>query len=290
MAAGPTTPGEPEAARDPQSIPPDAELKARHRTMWAKGDYPDMVETFLLPLGPRLVEAAGIVPGMHVLDVAAGTGNASIPAAKRGASVTASDLTPELLDAGRKRAEVAGVSIRWVEADAEHLPFEDESFDVVISSIGAMFAPHHQATADELVRVCRPGGTIGLLSWTPEGMIGALFRTMGPFAPSPPPGAQPPPLWGSETHVRGLFGDRVAMRTEARDVLEVTAFPRAHDYGEHFKARYGPTIVARANADKNGRAAEFDAAFDRFCDEWNRGDGDRARFEMEYLIAVGTKV
>jgi 2-polyprenyl-3-methyl-5-hydroxy-6-metoxy-1,4-benzoquinol methylase len=164
MAAGPTTPGEPEAARDPQSIPPDAELKARHRAMWAKGDYPDMVETFLLPLGPRLVEAAGIAPGMHVLDVAAGTGNASIPAAQRGASVTASDLTPELLDAGRQRAEAAGVSLGWVEADAEHLPFEDESFDVVISSIGAMFAPHHQETADELVRVCRPGGTIGLLS------------------------------------------------------------------------------------------------------------------------------
>jgi hypothetical protein len=121
-------------------------------------------------------------------------------------------------------------------------------------------------------------------------MIGALFRTMGPFAPPPPPGAQPPPLWGSEAHVRELFGDRVALRTEARDVLEVTAFPRPRDYGEHFKARYGPTIVARANADKNGRATEFDAALDRFCDEWNRGDGDRARFEIEYLIAVGTRL
>ena len=156
----------------------DSELKARHRAMWASGDYPSMVETFLLPLGPRLVDAAGIGRGMRVLDVAAGTGNASLPAAARGADVTASDLTPELLDAGRRRAEAQGLDIEWVEADAERLPFEDESFDVVMSAIGAMFAPHHQATADELVRVCRPGGTIALLSWTPEGMIGDLFRTM----------------------------------------------------------------------------------------------------------------
>jgi len=180
----------------------DLELKARHRAMWASGDYASMVETFLLPLGPRLVEACDIGPGMRVLDVAAGTGNASLPAAQRGATVTASDLTPELLQAGRRRAEADGLELEWVEADAEKLPFDDESFDVVMSSIGAMFAPHHQDVADELVRVCRPGGTIGLLSWTPEGMIGALFRTMGPFAPPPPPGAQPPPLWGSEAHVQ----------------------------------------------------------------------------------------
>ena len=128
----------------------DSELKARHRAMWASGDYPDMVETFLLPLGPRLVEACGIGSGNVVLDVAAGTGNASIPAAKAGARVTASDLTPELLQAGRVRAESEGLTLDWVQADAEHLPFEDESFDVVISSIGAMFAPHHQDVADEL--------------------------------------------------------------------------------------------------------------------------------------------
>ena len=127
--------------------PPDAELKARHRKMWATGDYPAMVETFLLPLGPRLVAACGIGAGMKVLDVAAGTGNASIPAAKAGAEVTASDLTPELFDAGRKRAKAEGVELEWVEADAENLPFEDESYDVVMSSIGAMFAPRHQEVA-----------------------------------------------------------------------------------------------------------------------------------------------
>jgi SAM-dependent methyltransferase len=267
----------------------DTELKARHRAMWASGDYPSMVETFLLPLGPRLVDACGIGPGMRVLDVAAGTGNASIPAAERGAEVTASDLTPELFDAGRARAEAAGVELDWVEADAESLPFEDESYDVVMSSIGAMFAPHHQAVADELVRVCRRGGTIGLLSWTPEGMLGALFRTMGPFAPPPPPGAQPPPLWGSEEHLQELFGERVQWRTLERDVLEITAFEHPHDYATHFKERYGPTIATRKNADASGRVADFDEALDRFTEEWNRGTDERARFEKEYLLAVGTR-
>jgi SAM-dependent methyltransferase len=271
------------------SAVPDSELKARHRAMWASGDYPDMVETFLLPLGPTLVEACGIGPGMTVLDVAAGTGNASLPAAKTGAKVTASDLTPELLEAGRQRAEDEGLSLDWVQADAEHLPFGDASFDVVMSSIGAMFAPHHQEVADELVRVCRPGGTIGLLSWTPEGFVGALFRTMGPFVPAPPPGVQVPPLWGSEEHLSALFGTRVDSRTMRRDVLEVTAFEHPRDFGEHFKARYGPTIAARANAAKTGREAELDAALDDLCDELNLGTPDNARFEMEYLLAVGTR-
>jgi SAM-dependent methyltransferase len=271
------------------SAVPDSELKARHRAMWASGDYPSMVETFLLPLGPRLVEACGVEAGTKVLDVAAGTGNASIPAAERGANVTASDLTPELLEAGRGVAEAKGLALEWVTADAERLPFEDGAFDVVMSSIGAMFAPHHQAVADELVRVCRTGGTIGMLNWTPEGMIGALFRTMGPFAPPPPPGAQPPPLWGGEDHLRELFGDRVDWSTLERDDLEVTAFEHPHDYGQHFKDRYGPTIVARANAVKSGREAEFDAALDGFCDEWNLGSTDDARFEQEYLVAVGTR-
>jgi SAM-dependent methyltransferase len=268
---------------------PDSELKARHRAMWASGDYPSMVETFLVPIGPRLVEAAGIGPGMRVLDVAAGTGNASLPAAQRGAEVTASDLTPELLEAGRRRAEAEVLSLDWVEADAEALPFEDASFDVVMSAIGAMFAPRHQETADELVRVCRPGGTIALLSWTPEGMIGGLFRTMKPFAPAPPPGASPAPLWGSEDHVRELFGDRVSFSVLERDVLDITAFERPFDYAEHFRSRYGPTIAARANAVREGLAAEFDEALDAFPAEWNRGTAERARFEHQYLLAVGRR-
>ena len=229
------------------SAPPDSELKQKHRKMWASGDYPKMVETFLLPLGPRLVEACGIKEGQEVLDVAAGTGNASIPAAERGAKVTASDLTPELFDAGRERAKEAGVELEWVEADAENLPFEDESFDVVISAIGVMFAP------------------------------------------KPPPGAQPPPLWGSEDHVRELFGDRIDWNTMDRDVLDITAFEKAQDWGEHFKSLYGPTIAARANAEKDGRAEELDKAIHDFCEEWNLGTEDNARFEQEYLLSVGKR-
>jgi SAM-dependent methyltransferase len=268
---------------------PNPELRQKHRKMWASGDYPSMVETFLTPLGPRLVESVGIGTGQRVLDVAAGTGNASIPAAQAGADVVASDLTPELFEAGRARAAAAGVELEWVEADAHDLPFEDESFDTVISSIGVMFAPFHQTAADELVRVCRPGGTIGLLSWTPEGMIGALFRAMGQFMPPPPPGAQPPPLWGSEEHLRELFDGKVEFETLRREMLDITAFERPDDYGEHFKGRYGPTIAARANAEKEGRAEEFDQAMSDFCEEWNRGSAEDARFEKEYLIAIGRK-
>ncbi len=268
---------------------PDTELKARHRAMWASGDYPRMVETFLTPLGPRLVAACGISAGDRVLDVAAGTGNAALPAAARGARVTASDLTPELLAAGRRTAEESGLSLEWTEADAEHLPFDEASADVVMSAIGVMFAPHHQEAADELVRVCRPGGTIGVLCWTPEGMVGALFRAMKPFMPPPPPGTQPPPLWGSEEHLRALFGGRVEWTTLRREALEITAFPQAHDYARHFRAYYGPTIAARANAVREGREAEFDAAVDAVCDEFDQGTPEQARFGSEYLLAVGTR-
>jgi len=150
----------------------DAQLKTRHRTMWASGDYPTMVQTWLTLLRPRLVQACHVASGQEVLDVAAGTGNAAIPAARTGAHVTASDLTPELLDAGRAHVDDETLALEWTVADAEELPFANESFDVVMSCIGAMFAPRHQRVADEMHRVCQPGGTIGLLSWTPEGMIG----------------------------------------------------------------------------------------------------------------------
>ena len=134
--------------------------------------------------------------------MAAGSGNAAIPAARTGASVVACDLTPELLEAGQREAARLGVRLRWQPGDAEDLPFAGDEFDTVLSCLGVMFAPHHQASADELIRVCRPGGTIGLLNWTPEGFIGQLFATMRPYAPPLPPGAQPPPLWGREEHVR----------------------------------------------------------------------------------------
>jgi SAM-dependent methyltransferase len=192
----------PEKENDMTTVEADRELKAKHRALWASGDYPAVATELIGELGPELVRACAVKSGDRVLDVAAGSGNAAIPAAAAGAIVTASDLTPELFDAGRRIAGERRLALEWVEADAEAMPFADNSFDVVMSCVGAMFAPHHQATADELVRVVRPGGTIGMINWTPEGFIGNLFGTMKPYAPPPPPGASPAPLWGNEDHVR----------------------------------------------------------------------------------------
>jgi SAM-dependent methyltransferase len=190
----------------------DRELIVKHRAMWASGDHPKVASDLVAPLGPILVEASRVSRGDRVLDVAAGTGSAAIAAAGEGAEVTGSDLTPELLVRGRAIAAERGVQLTWQEANAEELPFADNDFDVVLSCIGVMFAPHHQRAADELVRVCRRGGTIGLLNWTPEGFIGQMFATMRPYVPTPPPGVQPPPLWGSEDHLRGLLVARVSNR------------------------------------------------------------------------------
>jgi SAM-dependent methyltransferase len=270
----------------------DRALKAKHRALWASGDYPAVAAELIPELGPELVRACGVKPGDRVLDVAAGSGNAAIPAAATGALVTASDLTPELFDAGRRLAAQSGVELEWVEADAEALPFADNSFDVAMSSVGAMFAPHHQAVADELVRVVRPGGTIGLINWTPDGFIGQLFATMKPYAPPPPPGASPAPLWGDEVHVRTLFGDRVADLTMTRQTVRMAHCADPLEFREYWKRNYGPTIAAyRFNADRPDRIARLDSVFLRFLTEWNRTiDGTRTAYDAEYLLVTATKV
>jgi ubiquinone/menaquinone biosynthesis C-methylase UbiE len=258
--------------------------------MWASGDYAAVATELIPELGPALVAACGVRAGRRVLDVAAGAGNAAIPAAATGAEVVASDLTPELLDVGRRRAAEAGVTLEWVEADAEALPFETGEFDVVLSCVGAMFAPRHQQTADELLRVCRPGGTIGMINWTPTGFIGGLFRTMGPFAPPPPPGAQPPPLWGNEEHVRELFGERADVEVRTATVV----FDHCSDpleFREYWKRNYGPTIATyRANAADPERSAALDDAFLAFLTETDTsGPGERARYEAEYLLVTARR-
>jgi SAM-dependent methyltransferase len=271
--------------------PTDQQVKSKHRAMWASGDYAAVARDLVAELGPALVAACDVRPGLRVLDVAAGTGNAAIAAAAAGADVVASDLTPELLEIGRRRAADAGLELDWVEADAEALPFETGEFDVVLSCIGAMFAPRHQRAADELLRVCQPGGTIGMINWTPTGFIGGLFKTMGPFAPPPPPGAQPPPLWGSAEHVRELFGDRVTdpnLRT-ATVVFDHSSDPL--EFREYWKSMYGPTIAAyRFNAADPERTAALDAAFLAFLTEANAaGQGERARYEAEYLLVTARR-
>jgi SAM-dependent methyltransferase len=264
----------------------DTALKARHRAMWALGDYHAVATEIIPDLGPVLVEAARIGPGDHVLDVAAGSGNVAIPAAATGAHVVASDLTPELLDRGRADAEAAGVSLEWQVADAEHLPFEDDTFDAVTSCVGVMFAPHHQAAADELIRVCRPGGRIALITWTPAGFIGQLFATMKPYVAPPPPGAQPPPLWGDVAHVRELLGDRVSDVRASQQLLQAGSMSDPVGFREYFKANYGPTIAAyRGLADEPERAAELDQALVDLVERFRSPDGT---VDWEYLLVVAT--
>jgi SAM-dependent methyltransferase len=267
----------------------DRALKAKHRAMWAFGDYPALASDLISPLGPVLVEAAGVQPGDRVLDVAAGSGNVAIPAALAGATVVASDLTPELLQAGERQAQQRGATLEWVEADAEALPFANGEFDTVLSCVGVMFAPHHQATADETIRVLRDGGTLGLINWTPEGYIGQLFATMKPFAPPPPPGSSPGPLWGNEDHIRELFGDRLSDLDMRRQKVAIEHFSRPEEFRDYFKSHYGPTIaVYNSLADDPEREAELDRELVELA---RRGglDGGDGRLEWEYLLVTARK-
>jgi 2-polyprenyl-6-hydroxyphenyl methylase/3-demethylubiquinone-9 3-methyltransferase len=266
------------------------DVKARQRAMWALGDYPRVAAT-IAELGRTLVQACGIGPGQRVLDVGAGAGNASIPAAAAGAQVVAVDLTPQLLERGLVAAQEAGVTIEWREADAEALPFPDASFDVVMSSVGAMFAPDHQAVADELVRVCRPGGTIGMVNWTPEGWAGRFSEVTGPFMPPPPAGSVPPVLWGSEDHVRELFADRVRNLSFVRrvNVLEIDGEPE--DVLAFYRDNFGPTMVAyRTIGDDDARREAFEAAFLRLLRDTNSGPADGPmRFGQEYVVVTARR-
>ena len=269
----------------------DRELKKKHRAMWASGDYPALADEMLLELGAVLVEACGIRSRQRVLDVAAGTGNAAIPAAMMGAKVVASDLTPELFEAGRREAANRGVSLEWQEGDAEALPFGDAEFDVVMSCIGVMFAPHHQAAADELLRVCKPGGSVGLLCWTPEGFIGRMFAVLKPFAPPPPPGAQPAPLWGSEEHIRELLGDRVTGIHTRKQNLAVRSFHQPADFVRYFKSHYGPIIsVYKSLGEDQDKVKALDQALTELADSFGDAHGDVPfQMEWEYLIFTAKK-
>ena len=271
------------------TVDADRALKAKHRAMWALGDYPAVADDVIPALGPVLVDAAGIKAGDRVLDIAAGSGNAAIPAAHKGAHVVASDLTPELLETGRINAKAQGVELDWQVADAEALPFHTDEFDAVMSCVGVMFAPHHQESADELVRVTRPGGTIALLSWTPEGFVGQLFAAMKAYAPPPPPGAQAPPLWGSEQHVRSLLGDRVTDVVATRQQLRVEFFDTPAAFREYFKACYGPTIAVYRNiADDPEKVAALDAALDEVAARCIAEPGSQTTL-WEYLLLTATK-
>jgi len=253
-------------------------------TVWALGDYHRFAKEMVWGVGPELVAACGIEAGQRVLDVAAGTGNVAIRAAQAGADVVASDLTPESLAAGEREARRRGVRLDWVVADAQALPFGDGEFDVVTSCFGAMFAPDHQAVADELLRVCRPGGTIGVASFTPDGGVGEFFGVFAPYLPARPEGALPPVLWGDETHVRDLFGDCVtSLDAERRWLVERSpGGPRA--YCDFYRETFGPAVAAYA-ADP-----AVDADFLAFATRQNKGEPEGpSEYHYEYLLVLARK-
>lgn len=266
----------------------DHRLKAAHRAMWTMGDYDRFARATVWELGPVLVDACGITRGDRVLDVATGTGNVAIRAAMKGASVVACDLAPEHFPAGQRGARAQGVNVEWIEGDAERLPFEAGAFDVVTSCFGAMFAPDHHAVADELVRVCRPGGTIGLVSFTPEGVGGEFFALLASYAPPPPPGADSPLAWGTEEYVRERFGNRVgAFQLSRRTYVERASSPQ--EYSRLFIDAFGPLVAIRASLEHAPeRRAELDRRFLEAIIRWNQNrSAGPVEIAYEYLLAVG---
>jgi ubiquinone/menaquinone biosynthesis C-methylase UbiE len=260
-------------------------VKGRQQQTWASGDYARVGNTLVI-VAERLCEAIDIRGGQRVLDVAAGSGVAALAAARRFADVTASDYVPALLDEARQRAAADKLALAFQEADAEALPFQDGSFDVVLSTFGAMFAPDHEQVARELARVCRPGGKIGMANWTPEGFLGDFFRTMGKHIP-PPAGIRSPMLWGSEGHLRTLFGETIADLTVTRRHF---AFRQrsARAWIDYMRTYYGPTLKAFAALDEAGQARLI-ADLEVLIAGHNAADDGTMVVHAEYLEVVATR-
>ena len=220
-----------------------AGLEELQRAIWSAGDYDAIAELFW-DVGAIVADAAGIEPGMMVLDVATGTGNAAIRAAQAGSKVVGLDLTPELFDDARRREALAGVSVEWIEGDAQALPFDDDSFDRVLSTFGVMFASRHDVAAAELVRTCRPGGSIVLANWTPDGFIGRMFALFAARTPTPPPPIAPT-LWGDEAHLRVLLGGQILLAIERRTVDLVS--PSMEEAIADYERRLGPMVLPRSS-------------------------------------------
>jgi SAM-dependent methyltransferase len=270
----------------PSVAQPDlAAVKARQRGAWSSGDYA-VVGTTLQIVGEELCEALDVRAGQSVLDVAAGNGNASLAAARRWCEVTATDYVPALLERARERAAADRLEIAFREADAEELPFDDESFDVVMSTFGVMFTPDQERAAAELVRVSRRGGRIGLANWTPEGFIGQLFKTIGKVVP-PPPGVRSPALWGTPARIDALFGKHASeIRTAPREFVFRYRSP-AH-WIHVFKSYYGPLLKAFASLDATAQAAlERDVL--QLIARFNRSRDGTMVVPSEYLEIVVTR-
>lgn len=265
-----------------------AALKDVHRATWATGDYASVAEHIDEAPPTRLIEAVGISSDEDVLDVATGTGNVALRAARAGARVTGLDLVPELLDVARVRARDAGLEIEFVEGDAEALPFADAAFDRVLSAFGIQFAPRHEVVAGELVRVCRPGGAIGLVNWTPEGVIGQMFSIMGRYLPAPPEFASPPPKWGSEEHVRKLLAPH-GVELSFERATNPWIFPSVDAFQTFFDDRYGPMIKAGDRLGAEGTWEQCRADLRELYESFNEATDGTCRIEAEYLVVVGRR-
>jgi len=266
-----------------ETTPDLGAVKQRQQQAWASGDF-HVVAARIVLVAERLVDTADLHAGWHVLDVATGSGNAAIAAARLGCTAVGVDYVPSLLERGRQRAAAEGLDVSLLEGDAEALPFPDRSFDAVTSVFGSMFAPDHARAAAELVRVSRPGGTIALASWTPDGFIGELFRTVASHV-SPPPGVASPMLWGTESHLRELFGDGIA----SLDVVERTftfRFRSSEEFVDFFRTWYGPTVKAFAALDGEGRVA-LQRDLVELAERHNRLDGgDAIAIPATYTEAI----
>ena len=256
-------------------------IRAKQQAMWASGDFA-VIGTTLQIVGEQLCEAADVCAGERVLDVAAGNGNATLAAARRFAQVVSTDYAPSLLDKGRARAQAEGLAVEFQTADVEDLPFDDAVFDVTLSTFGSMFAPDHRRTAGEMLRVTRPGGRIGLASWTPDSFIGRLFKTIGKHVP-PPAGVQSPALWGSEAHLRTLFGDGVDLRCEKKHFNFRFRSP-AH-WVQVFREFYGPTHKAFGALPSEGQQA-LERDILALIAEFNRAGPHSMVVPSEYLEVV----
>jgi SAM-dependent methyltransferase len=261
-----------------------AAIKAKQQIMWASGDYA-VIGTTLQIVGEQLCEAVDVRAGERVLDVAAGNGNATLAAARRFADVTSTDYVADLLERGRRRAEAEGLNVRFEVADVENLQYPDASFDIVLSTFGVMFAPAHEQSASELMRVCRRGGRIGLASWTPQGFIGTLFRLVGKYVP-PAPGVSPPSLWGSPDHLGRLFSGAQAIDHTARHF--VFRYRSPQHWVDVFRTFYGPVHKAFAALDSDRQAA-FQAELLELLGSANRGGPDTLVVPSEYLETVITR-
>ena len=265
---------------------PLTELRQRNRAVWAAGEW-DEFAPLGHDVGPRLLDHVGIEQGMDVLDVGTGTGGSvAIPAALRGARVVGSDLTPEHFEHARLRACQAEVEVEWIEADAEQLPFEDESFDRVLSTFGHMFAPRHVVAGAELARVCRPGGVVGTCTWMPDRFPGLVFETLGRFMPPPPEFAQPPPLWGEEGHVREMLEPHGLELEFDRDTT-VWEKPSVEEFVSFYEQKFGPMLTAKAALGE--RWSELRTELISLFESVNTADDGSCRIEAGYLVTVGCK-